>query len=284
MRQGEEVAAPAIAGSMDDMPRAKKTLLTPSNPAPGKYSRAPLVPRGPRAGTPKQSKPNPRTHLPGAHLRSILNAEAFADHLKVGFAVHVTMHWRSDPTFTPALWSKRLTRFLDKLTRWLQRREYPVAFAWVNEVGVEYGEHTHIALHLPHPRRLKGTLSFGHLMGELALFIRKTEHLIDGTDKRGKAWPAVEVKGGSFGMRTARMRSGVIRYWAKSLSDHDMVNTGFGTESKASLLGIRTKPNASMIENKRCGVSTTIGPKVRQAAGWTELTSLEDFHARLHPT
>lgn len=228
-------------------------------------------------------KPTPKTHLTNDHLRSILNAEAFAESIKTGFAVHVVMHWRRDPAFTPALWSRRLTRFLDKLTRWLRRHRFPVAFAWVNEVGKAYGEHTHIALHLPHPAHIK-PMTWGRLLGSLNQFIRTTEHLVDGIDPRGKAWPAVVIEGGDYGMRTHKMRSGVIRYWAKSLSDHDMMNTGFGKESKASLLGIRTKANAAAITNRRYGVSTaTIGPKVRQAAGWIELTSLEDLHARLHP-
>src|SRR4051812_48278056 len=116
----------------------------------GKYKPSQIIARGPRAGLPKRSKPNPARHLTPRHIRELLNAEAFAEQHGIGFAVHLTLVWQCDPNFTVALWSQRLRRFLDKLHRWLDRRGIPIAVAWLNENGRQYGNHSHFLLHLPH--------------------------------------------------------------------------------------------------------------------------------------
>jgi hypothetical protein len=272
-----------------------RTRANPSIPRAGNYGGAvPVSKRGPRAGLPKLIKANPREHLTENHLAKILNAEGFAAAQKMELSVHLTIHWRRDPAFMAIAqagdpealskaWSKRLTRFFDKLSRWLTRNSIPVAFAWVNEVGREYGEHTHVLLHLPHPRKLKKPMTFGILKAELIAHIYASENLADGIDKRGKEWIAVKVTGGSFGMRVAKMRAGITKYWAKSLSANELIDTGHGVEKKADRLGIRPKRNAALILNKRCGASQSLRLPARQQAGWTELTTLEELYERLHP-
>jgi hypothetical protein len=139
-------------------------------------------------------------------------------------------------------------------------------------------------LHLPHPSRLKKPLTtLAALRADLTTFICESEHLTNGFDKRGREWPAVKIEGGSFGMRVDRMRAGVTKYWAKSLSDAELIDTGHGVESKTSRLGIKPKKNAALILNRRCGASKSLRLPARQKAGWTELSTLEELYAHLHP-
>src|SRR3954454_10539936 len=92
-----------------------------------KYKPSQIAARGRRAGLPKRSKPDPARHLTPRQIQEPLNAEAFAEHQGIGFAVHITLLWQCNPNFTVAVWSQRLRRFLDKLHRWLDRRGIPIA-------------------------------------------------------------------------------------------------------------------------------------------------------------
>jgi hypothetical protein len=248
------------------------------------YKPSQIIARGPRAGLPKRSKPDPARHLTPRQIRELLNAEALAEHLGIGFAVHITILWQCSPDFTTAAWPQRLRRFVDKLHRWLDRRGIPIAVAWLNENGRRYGNHSHFLLHLPHPKR-GAVQSFNTLKADLTVWIVATENLaIDRVDHRGKSWRPVRITGGSFGMRTRRMRSGVCRYWLKGMNPKDVFYTGFGAESRAAILGIRTRASILPASVQRCGTSRSLGPQARREAGWRELISLEDFHARLNPT
>jgi hypothetical protein len=249
----------------------------------GKYKLSRTITRGRRAGLPKRPKPDSSRHLTPRQIRELLNAEAFAEDQGVGFAVHVTLLWQCDPDFTIAVWSQRLRRFVDKLHRWLDRRGIPLAVAWLNETGRHYGNHTHFLVHVPHPKR-GAVHSFSAIKEDLAAWIIATENLVtDKTDHRGKLWRPVRITGGPFGIRTRRMRSGVCRYWLKSMDPADVFYTGFGAESRAAILGIRTRASVLPTGVQRCNASRNLKPQARRNAGWRELISLEDFHFRLNP-
>jgi hypothetical protein len=267
------------------MPFDAFTRNTPSDhpqPKQGKY-KSQIAARGPRADLPKRPKPDSSRYLTPRQIRGLLNAEAFAEYQGIGFAIHVTLLWHCDPDFTVAVWSQRLRRFVDKLHRWLDRRGIPLAIAWLNETGRRYGNHTHFLLHLPHPKR-GAVQSFDAIKSDLTAWIIATENLVtDVVDHRGRPWRPVRITGGLFGMRTRKMRSGVCRYWLKGMDPKDVVYTGFGAESRAAVLGIRTRVSVLPAGVQRCGASRNLGPRARRDVGWRELVSLEDFHARLNP-
>src|SRR4051812_48150997 len=111
------------------MPFDTTTRITPSSRPTtdqGKYKLSQTITRGPRAGLPKRSKPDPARHLTPRQIGELLNAEAFAENQSIGFAVHATLLWKCGPDFTTAAWSQRLRRLLDKLHRWLDRRGIPI--------------------------------------------------------------------------------------------------------------------------------------------------------------
>jgi hypothetical protein len=268
------------------MPFDAATRATPSNrlqTKQGKYKPSQTIARGSHAGLPRRPKPDSSRYLTPRQIRELLNAEALAEDRGIGFAIHVTLLWQCDPDFTVAVWRQRLRRFVDKLHRWLDRRGIPVAVAWLNETGRRYGNHTHFLLHLPHPKR--GALqSFNAVKADLAAWIITTENLVkDMFDHRGRPWRPVRITGGLFGMRNHKMRSGVCRYWLKGMDPKDVTYTGFGAEPRAAVLGIRTRASVLPAGVQRCGASRSLGSQARRDAGWHELVSLEDFHARLNP-
>jgi len=241
------------------------------------------VPRGSHAGLPRRPKADRLRHLTPRQILELLNAEAFAEWQGIGFTAHATLHWRCNPAFDPSTWGRRLTRFLDKLRRWLKRQDIPVAFAWVNEVGREYGEHTHLVLHVPKPRR--GAIgAFNAFKASLHAWIMETEGFNPAqVDRFGKPWPAVKITGARYGIHNRRMRSGLCKYLLKGIDPKDLAYTGYGAEPRAASLGIRPRRNAAPILNQRFGASRSLGPAARRAAGWVELRSLEELHARLNP-
>jgi hypothetical protein len=76
----------------------------------------------------------------------------------------------------------------------------------------------------------------------------------------------------------------VCRYLLKGIDPQDVAYTGFGAEQRAAFLGIKPKANAKPISVQRSGTSRNLGPKARREAGWPDLRSLVELHARLNPT
>lgn len=249
-----------------------------------------------------------RSSLTLGQLKAIVNAEKFAASQGTELAAHVTIHWRASQSFadmaassSPAEidreWAKRLRRFLDKLNRWLARKGSPGAYVWVNEVGKDYGEHTHLFLHLPHPSKLATgnttvrQAAFDKLKDDLVAFIYETEGLKNyakGPVFRSKAvainvgrslQPGVKP----FGLRTPSRRAGVLRYFAKGLSPTEKIKTGFGCVPLAKHLRIDLKASKRPFTNRRYGTSNSIGPKAQREAGFPQISSVEEVYAALWP-
>lgn len=249
---------------------------------------ASTTPRGPLAGLPKRPKPDALRNLTPKQIQELLNVEAFAEDQGVAFAVHVTVHWQCDPDFAVSDWPKRLNRpggFLDKLRRWLKRRGVPFALAWLNEMGLEYGPHTHIVLHLPHPKGDKGRQGFETIVADLAAWIVRAEGLHTGMlDRFRKPWKPVQITGGKIGMRTRSGRAGLCRYWLKTIDPKDVTYTGAGAEPRADVLGIKPARAGRLPPGvQRFGASRNLSVQARRAAGWRELTTVEELRARLNP-
>jgi hypothetical protein len=200
--------------------------------------------------------------------------------------VHITLHWQCAPGFTDASWQSRLRRFIDKLKRWVARRGIPYALAWINENGFEYGQHTHVMLHLPHPKGAEGKTAFRATVAELEAWIIETENLaIDKVDRFGKPWSPVMITGGPIGMRTRKRRAGLCRYLLKSLDPNDVAYTGAGAEPRAAILNVEPRHRARPLPSgvRRFRASRNLGIAARRAAGWRELVSIEELRDRLNP-
>lgn len=190
------------------------------------------------------------------HARQLINSAAYAASVGTPFTAHVTIHFRLAEGFTPEKWPAFQTDLLDKMSRRLRREGIPVAFAWVRENGPVKGAHLHLAIHLPHQH-------WGAFKRYLLHAGRFTAF-----DAGGEA---IKITGGRFGMYVPSMRAGACRYILKSMA-----------QTKCEALGIRHKPTLP-VKVKRCGISASIGPKARKAAGWRELKSLPELHEHLHP-
>lgn len=215
-----------------------------------------INPDGPSNCTSSLEPLSPGMPLLPRHARQLVNSAAFAAAQGMPFTAHVTIHFRLAEGFTPETWPSFQTDLLDKMSRWLARQGIPVAFAWVRENGPVKAEHLHMAIHLPHQH-------WGAFKRYLIFAGRFTA-----SDAGGEA---IKVTGGRFGMYAPTMRAGACRYILKSMA-----------EAKCKALGIRHKPTLP-VTVKRCGISASIGPKARKAAGWVELRNLPDLHAHLNP-
>jgi hypothetical protein len=192
------------------------------------------------------------------HLRRLVNAEAFAAATDRPLCAHITIYLGLAEGFTEASWSEFQTALFDKAARWLQRHDVPVAFAWVRENGSVKSAHVHWLVHVPFAMwgRFKTYLLHA---GRFAV-----------SDASGEA---IRISGGRFGMMAPRMRSGVLRYVAKSL---------VCPEATMGALGIRPVPSLP-VALQRVGVSHTISQLARKKAGWQELRTIAELHAHLHP-
>lgn len=245
-----------------------------------------LVSRGPLAGLPRRAVVDRAAFITPRQQLTLVNGEAFAEHQGWGFAAHVTLHWQCDPAFRVEAWASRTKTFLDKLVRWLQRQNIPVAYAWAHEVGREYGAHTHVLLHLPRAKRAVRE-HYQTLIAKLAAWVIETENLAtDKVDRHGKPWLPVKItpdEPHTYGARNRKMRSGLLKYLLEGIDPDDVAYTGAGPKPRAETLGVRPKRNAGQIPHKRCGTSHSLGPMARKAAGWSELTAIQDLHERLNP-
>lgn len=271
---------------MSSNPVAGKAAAILPKTAQGNYTPSMLARRGPFAGLPKRPEPDRTRFLTPRQVRELVNAEAFGERQGLSFAVHVTIHWQCDPAFNVAAWGERMTRFLDKLGRWLDRHGIPVAYAYAHEVGSRYGEHTHLALHLPKAKR-DVIQSYHALKAELEAWIIETEDFAtDKTDWRGKPWPPVTItpdKPHNFGTHTPKMRAGVFAYLLEGVDPSDVTYRGHGAEQRAAAMGVRPKLNAGLVLCKRSGASRSLGHAARRKAGWREVTDLEAIYGRLKP-
>ena len=237
-----------------------------------------------RTAQASQSRSSPPRGTP-RQISELLNAEAFAEWQGIGFTAHATLHWRCDPAFEflrPG--ASRLHRFLDKLGRWLKRQDIPVAFAWVNEVGREYGEHTHLVLHVPKPRR--GAIgAFNAFKASLHAWDHgETEGFHpDQVDRFGKPWPAVKITGARYGIHNRRMRSGLCKYLLQGDRPEGPRLHRLRCRDPCCRTWHQAEGQCCPDPKPTLRRSCSLGPAARRAAGWTELRSLEDLHARLNP-
>lgn len=252
----------------------------------GRYTHSQTINRGPLKGLPKRSKTNRNKYLTERQIREFLAVEAMAENRGTPFTAHLTIHWQCDPSFQIENWSKRLQRFLNKLRRWLDRNTIPIAFAWLNEVGEEYGAHTHLLLYIPKPKNTDPG-SYRRTIAALEDFLRASENMADRLDRFGKPWLAVLTKPNepnAFGAWTRSMRSGWCRYWLKGMDPEDVAYTAQGAEPLAAALGIRPERASTLPPSlQRFGASRTLGPKARREANFPELRGLDELRARLNP-
>ncbi len=194
-----------------------------------------------------------------------MNGEAFATKRKWPLCAHVTIRWEEAGSFAANRWSGEQTRVFKALGRWLQSKGVPVAFLWVREVGRHKGCHTHLMVHLPH-----------RLWGEAKALLCR----VGGFDPAGEG---VLITGGDYGMKVPPMRAGVLRYLCKGMDHRDFCYDGRDTMNIMDLLGIEHRGTPLPVPIKRVGCSKTISAKARSRARWTELRSMPELHAALHP-
>jgi hypothetical protein len=103
---------------------------------------------------------------------------------------------------------------------------------------------------------------------------------IGGFDPVGEG---VLITGGDYGMQTQPMRAGLLRYLAKGMDHRDFHYAGRETVNIMDVLGIEHRGTPLPVPIKRAGCSETINAKARARAGWTELHSMPELHAALHP-
>ena len=91
------------------------------------------------------------------------------------------------------------------------------------------------------------------------------------------------ITGGDYGMQTQPMRAGLLKYLAKGMNQRDFHYAGRETVNIMDFLGVEHRGTPLPVPIKREGCSETINAKARSRAGWTELRSMSELHAALHP-
>jgi hypothetical protein len=147
-------------------------------------------------------------------------------------------------------------RLLDKTGRWLLRRDVPAAYLLVRERGAKLGDHLHVLLHLPDLA----------LRRQLIAYVTTSGRFED-----APCGDAVKLSAGRWGMRTAPMSAGALRYCLKSAA-----------ADIADALGVQHRPTEPFV-GRRFAVSHSIGPGARQAAGWSDAADLDRLRAYLNP-
>lgn len=253
---------------------------------------APVVIRDRGHKPPKASQ-----YVTGTQLKDFINAVRFADSQKLGLSVHATIHWQATGRLEGCHSSveadqecaRMRTRLLSKLKRWLTKKGMPVAYAWVNEVGKTYGEHTHLFIHLPHYMRYaKGTQQDRHaawigLVKRLEDYLYRVGGFKDYENRPDHRNKAIKLTYGRYGMHSKGMLAGAIKYLVKGLSPTETVQTGFGRVPLIEYLGVTHKGNARATTRHRYGLSHSIGPKAQREAGFVPVSSVEDAYTALHP-
>lgn len=210
--------------------------------------------------------PSRHNSLPFAQYRSLVNAAAFAESIGHPFTHHFTFAWRLSEGFDPSprQWMARQAEVFRAMSDWLNYRDQPVVFAWVREVG-GFGPHTHVLLHLDPQLR---DAFHSHL-----LRAGRFNHQVAG----GTA--AICITPNTRPCMTGPAEvGGLLRYLGKHLSSAAQIDGA----SVMAALGIDDRGRGLCpILGKRSGMSGSIGPAARQAAGWRERSSLYELLAVL---
>ena len=124
---------------------------------------------------PKQS-----VGLPPGTQREFLEAAARAAQLGGPLDVLLTVNWRSlFSDNAPSEWRaldglERIRRIVERIRKWLKRKDLPVHYIWVREWKGDVGEHWHLALHLPYPLRGEFSAYVADLLGETMATRKRT--------------------------------------------------------------------------------------------------------------
>src|SRR6476620_10047929 len=91
---------------------------------------APSVLRQPSVQPHPRRRPYDKRHLRADQLSSILNAWAYAKDMGMPLNAHIVIHWERLNLVAEKSILGAQSLFLDRLGKWLRRRERQLAFIW----------------------------------------------------------------------------------------------------------------------------------------------------------
>lgn len=255
-KTGPEPTYPAAAPK----PRPYSKYKRPISPG--------TIPRGDYAGLPRRPGPDRHRYLSLAQVGNLTNAFAFADSRGRALSVQITVAWDLLPGFEPDAWSAHQTRLLKAMAAWLRCQGIEPTWVWTREVSSQLWCHTHIQLHIPRDCTKQLAAKLVKHLGTAFGFLR------DG----------IREELGDFGMWTAAMRAGGLRYLLKGICHADFrYLSPTETENVGQALGVEHRGTQGTVPIKRAGTTENIGKAARRAAGWIERRTLEDLRAILVP-
>jgi hypothetical protein len=203
------------------------------------------------------------SHLRRDQASNLLNAWAFAEHQLTPLDLHVVVHWERLNLIAGQSILAQQAKFLDRVSKWLRKRQKPMAYLWTIEFSAKKGHHTHLLLSAKqlHPRAL------GNLLRSLPKLLTGDDTTLHPCVIRVECNNSLLPHDPSRRGRVAHtegQRRGLVAYGCK----------GF-TPDVAARVGINAE-NQGEVRFRRCGVSRSLDWSARRRAGWTE-QSLDQF-------
>jgi len=205
--------------------------------------------------------------------RQLINAAMFANWQKMSFTACMTIRWDTsiipfDPS--PRAWLSHQGRLFERMTRWLERNDLKVSYAWTREIGRNRIPHTHVLICLPFAQR-----------PALRAFMLKSGGFRDGMTPRDP----IVFDQSDYGQHSPAMKSGALKYLLKGMDLGETFRdpiTG-KTVNVMDALRVDNRGEERMpLAGKRIGVSRTIDRLARLEAGWREMTTLKDLYLPLN--
>ena len=194
---------------------------------------------------------------------NLLNGWAFAESQGTRLDLHVVVHWERLDLIAGQSILAAQAAFLDRLGKWLKKRNKPLVYVWTIEFSPRKGHHTHLLLSAG---RLHAS-TLGELLRGLPKLLvgddRPLHSCVIGAAGNYRPLPHDPSKRDRVA-RTENQRRGLIGYICKGLHPAAAAETGINAE------------NQGEVRFRRCGVSRSIDWMARRKAGWQE-QPLEQF-------
>ncbi|TXI71916.1 MAG: hypothetical protein E6Q43_07295 [Dokdonella sp.] len=175
--------------------------------------------------------------------------------------LHVVIHWDLLGVASEETALERQARFLDRIGKWLNRHNKPLAYIWTTEVARWKGRHTHLML----SARLNA-----HDLSELLRRLPKFMMGPNAAVPRG----AIEVAPNMARLPHAPDRSGRLQHRPAQRKGNLAYILKGAEPDIANTVGIN--PEGQGPVQRRCGSSRSLGWAARRRAGWIE-QDLQDF-------
>lgn len=201
---------------------------------------------------------------------SLVNAFAYAEYTDTPLTVFFAIAWSKTLDWTDDKLADKQEAFAHKLRKWLIKRNIPVAYAYVGELGGRVGVHTNVAVHIPkmHFREFQDCLD-----SLVPGFI--------GNPSTTKLFEDRRLELPKFHYHP-NQRLGSFKYLLKGIDPDASFNANGNRIKWCEAIGIRAKPQG-VIVGRRTGVSHTLGKVARANAGWVDRTSPEVIAEALTP-